>query len=106
MFIEKFFYLCEFSAVLASRERRGTPTKSSISVSSELETYSCSHPRRGRCVIINNHHFNRILTNQSDRDGTEVDALAVENLFVSLSFDVMRYDDLNVNEMSINLREG
>jgi len=75
-------------------------------VALEIDSYSCSHPHRGRCVIINNHHFNRLLTNQSDRDGTEVDANAIENLFVSLGFEVMRYDDLTINDMSINLREG
>jgi hypothetical protein len=71
----------------------------------ELETYNFGYPRRGRCIIINNHHFNRMLTKQMDRDGTEVDATAVESLFVSLGFDVVRYDDLTVTEMSINLRE-
>ena len=71
-----------------------------------LERYGCGHARRGRCVIINNRHFNRLLTNQLDRDGTEVDAAAVESLFVSLGFEVMRYDDLSINDMSINLREG
>jgi len=80
------------------------PKKASVAL--ELERYSCKYPRRGRCVIINNHHFNRLLTNQSDRDGTEVDAGAVESLFVSLGFEVMRYDDLSTNDMSINLREG
>ena len=57
-------------------------------------------------MIINNHHFNRVLTNQSDRVGTEVDAAAVESLFVSLGFEVMRYNDMTINDMSINLREG
>ena len=47
-----------------------------------------------------------MLTRQLDRDGTEVDAAAVEALFVSLGFEVMRYDDLTINDMSINLREG
>ena len=80
------------------------PSKEAVTLS--LERYRCDHARRGRCVIINNHHFNRLLTSQSDRDGTEVDATAVESLFVSLGFEVMRYDDLTVNDMSINLREG
>ena len=47
-----------------------------------------------------------MLTRQLDRDGTEVDAAAVESLFVSLGFEVVRYDDLTINDMSINLREG
>ena len=72
----------------------------------QLERYSCRHARRGRCVIINNHHFNHVLTSQQDREGTEVDAAAVESLFVSLGFEVMRYDDLTINDMSIQLREG
>ena len=72
----------------------------------EVQRYSCRHARRGRCVIINNHHFNRVLTSQPDRDGTQVDAAAVESLFLSLGFDVSRYDDLTINDMSIQLREG
>ena len=80
------------------------PNKEAVTLA--LERYSCSHARRGRCVIINNQHFNHMLTRQSDRDGTEVDAAAVESLFVSLGFEVMRYDDLTINDMSINLREG
>lgn len=79
-------------------------TKADVSLS--LERYSCNHARRGSCIIINNQHFNRLLTGQSDRDGTEVDAVAVESLFVSLGFDVVRYNDLTVTEMSISLREG
>jgi len=73
----------------------------------DVERYGCGlRARRGRCVVINNHHFNHLLTNQRDRDGTEVDAAAAERLFVSLGFEVMRYDDLTINDMSICLREG
>jgi Caspase domain len=71
-----------------------------------LDKYSCSNKRRGRCIIINNHHFNKQLTRQNDRDGTDVDAAAVQKVFKSLGFDVTRYDDLTVTDMSINLREG
>jgi hypothetical protein len=70
------------------------------------EKYSCSNKRRGRCIIINNHHFNKMLTRQNDRTGTDVDATAVQNVFKSLGFNVTRYDDLTVTDMSINLREG
>ena len=92
-----------YSAVL-QRTGRSLPAKDTVALS--LESYSCKHPRRGRCVIINNQHFNRLLTGQSDRDGTEVDAAVVESMFVSLGFEVMRYDDLSINDMSIYLREG
>jgi len=85
--------------VLPPSEPKPLP-KASLS----LERYNFRFPRRGRCIIVNNHHFNQRLTKQQDRDGTEVDATAVESLFVSLGFDVMRYDDLTVTDMSINLR--
>ena len=66
----------------------------------DVERYGCGlRARRGRCVVINNHHFNHLLTNQRDRDGTEVDAAAAERLFVSLGFEVMRYDDLTINDI-------
>jgi len=83
---------------------RSLPAKEMVPL--ELERYSCRYARRGNCVIINNHHFNRVLTGQADRDGTEVDAAAVESLFVSLGFEVTRYNDLSINDMSINLRKG
>ena len=92
------------SAVIPKSEGSTWIKKEQVAL--ELERYSCEHARRGRCVIISNHHFNRLLTGQSDRDGTEVDAAAVESLFVSLGFEVMRYDDLSINDMSIYLREG
>ena len=93
-----------FSSAVIPRGGRSLPKKEGVTLA--LERYSCGHARRGRCVIINNQHFNQMLTRQLDRDGTEVDAAAVETLFVSLGFEVMRYDDLTINDMSINLREG
>lgn len=79
--------------------------QSSSAVSTVLEHFDFSHPRRGICLLINNHHFNRGLTQQLDRDGTEVDAENVQKTFQELGFEVLRYDDLTVTDMSINVRE-
>ena len=72
----------------------------------QLDSYSDKHPRLGLCVIVNNKNFNKQLTGQSNRDGTDVDAKALENVFMHLGFDVRRYDDLNRTDMSISLRQG
>ena len=72
----------------------------------EFESYSNKHGRRGLCVIINNKNFNKVLTGQQDREGTDVDAKALENVFMHLGFDVTRYDNLTSTDLSINLREG
>lgn len=71
-----------------------------------LDEYNFSHERRGLCLIINNHHFNKQLTNQNDREGTEVDAAICESTFMRLGFDVTRRDDLTVTEMSIAVRQA
>lgn len=71
----------------------------------QLDSYSNKHPRLGLCVIVNNKTFNKQLTGQSNRDGTDVDAKALENVFMHLGFDVRRYNDLSRTDMSINLRE-
>ena len=84
--------------------RLGTPTAQTASL--ELESYSNKHTRIGLCVIINNKNFNKLLTGQGNRDGTDVDAKALENVFMHLGFDVTRYDDLSKTDMSINLRQG
>jgi len=96
----------EASSMIQLEHDAANIVKPAASSMLELESYSWTHACRGRCVIINNHHFSHLLTNQPDRDGTQVDAAAIENLFVSLGFDVMRFDDLSVNDMSIQLREG
>ena len=72
----------------------------------EFESYSNKHGRRGLCVIINNKNFNKVLTGQQDREGTDVDAKALENVFMHLGFDVTRYDNLSSTDLSINLRQG
>lgn len=71
-----------------------------------LNKYPCDNARRGRCIVINQHHFNKRLTGQSDRVGTEVDAKAVEDLFTWLGFQVTRFNDLSIIDMYVNLREG
>ncbi|MRC57027.1 hypothetical protein GH877_30755, partial [Bacillus thuringiensis] len=69
----------------------------------QLESYSNKHPCLGLCIIINNKTFNKLLTGQSNRDGTDVDAKALENVFMHLGFDVRRYDDLDRTDLSITL---
>lgn len=72
----------------------------------EPEEYDFTHPNRGRCIIINNRNFNRTLTGQLDRDGTDIDAEACESTFLRLGFSVTRHDNLNQIDMSIIMREG
>lgn len=71
-----------------------------------FDRYNFNHPRRGLAVIINNEHFNYRLTRQQEREGTEVDAEALEQTFVRLGFDVTRYDDLTVTDMRMTLRQS
>lgn len=71
-----------------------------------LDKYACDNDRRGRCIIINQHHFDKRLTGHDDRAGTNVDAERVEALFSWLGFQVTRFDDLSTNEIFSNLREG
>ncbi len=70
-----------------------------------LETYDFSHPRRGKAIIINNRNFDYRLTNQKDRDGTDIDAQVLENTFVRLGFETERVDNMTTIDMSIKLRE-
>ncbi len=69
-----------------------------------LDSYNFNHPSRGKCYIINNRNFNKVLTGQNDRDGTDVDAGNVESVFLSLGFDVIRDDNMTNTDMSIKLR--
>lgn len=46
------------------------------------------------------------VSGQSDREGSEVDAEAVEKLFMRLGFEVTRFDDLNSLDFSINLKKS
>ena len=75
-------------------------------VALRFERYNMGHRRRGRAVIINNENFNYTLTHQRRREGTHVDAMALEEMFIMLGFDVTRYDDLTSLDTSMNLRAG
>ena len=73
-------------------------------VTLKFDRYNFSHPRRGRAVIINNENFNYQITRQHQREGTAVDADALESVFVMLGFDVIRYNDVTSLDFSMNLR--
>jgi Caspase domain len=75
-------------------------------VALKLDKYSCTHRRRGRCVIINQHHFNEKLTGQKDRHGTDVDATKTLDVFERLGFEVARFDDLTAEDMLFSLKKG
>jgi hypothetical protein len=72
----------------------------------EEEAYNFSHARRGTCVVINNRDFDARTTGQTARDGTDIDADAVTATFAKLGFDVVRYDNLNTIDMTVNLAES
>ena len=80
----------------------GAPKTASL----RFERYNFNNPRRGKAVIINNEHFNYQLTHQNQREGTNVDASALESVFVMLGFEVVRFDNLTSLDISMNLRAG
>jgi len=88
----------------AQKEHEGKGTSGS-GVDLRPEMYKFTHRRRGRAVILNNRHFNQTLTGQRERDGTDVDASALESLFMMMGFEVTRYDNLTTLDMSVNMRE-
>ena len=71
-----------------------------------LSQYNFSHSRRGVCVIINNRVFNKLLTGQDERIGTDVDADNLQSCFKMLGFDVRRLNDVTTTDMSIEMRKG
>lgn len=68
------------------------------------EEYKFTYPKRGVAVIINNRNFDQEKTGQMDRDGTDVDASALESTFIRMGFDVCRYDNLNSLDMMLTFR--
>lgn len=68
------------------------------------EQYNFTYPKRGTAVIINNRNFDQEKTGQSDRDGTDVDASALESVFIQMGFDVIRHDNLNRMDMMLTFR--
>ncbi|XP_071418118.1 caspase-8-like isoform X2 [Pithys albifrons albifrons] len=73
--------------------------------SSQLEAYKMSSRPRGVCLILNNHNFARAregvlqLGCLRDRNGTDVDAAALRNVFSKLHFRVEEYRDLTAEEI-------
>ncbi|XP_010156885.1 PREDICTED: caspase-8, partial [Eurypyga helias] len=68
--------------------------------SSQLEAYKMTSQPRGVCVILNNHSFAKAreavpeLKNLKDRNGTDMDAAALSNVFKKLHFKIEEHRDL------------
>lgn len=71
----------------------------------ESLTYNMRHPKRGKCLIINNKSFD-IHTRLNDRKGTEMDGKALRELFVSLDFDVSVYNDASARDINYIFEKG
>ncbi|CAL8328403.1 unnamed protein product [Gadus morhua 'NCC'] len=66
--------------------------------SADAGRYRMDYPSIGTCVIINNKNFHEG-TRQKTREGTNVDAEALERTFRSLGYKIRREDDQTVGEM-------
>ncbi|NXG04287.1 CASP8 protein, partial [Sakesphorus luctuosus] len=72
---------------------------------SQLSTYKMSSRPRGVCLVLNNHNFAKAregvlqLRCLRDRNGTDVDAAALRNVFSKLHFRVEEYRDLTADEI-------
>ncbi|CAL8267967.1 unnamed protein product [Boreogadus saida] len=66
--------------------------------SADANRYRIDYPSIGTCVIINNKNFHKS-TGQKPREGTNVDADAVERTFRGLGYKIRREDDRTVGEM-------
>ncbi|NWR53721.1 CASP8 protein, partial [Regulus satrapa] len=70
-----------------------------------LQAYKMTSRPRGVCLILNNHNFAKAREGalkykyMKDRDGTDVDAAALRNVFSKLHFRVEEYRDLTAEEM-------
>ncbi|NXP63117.1 CASP8 protein, partial [Chloropsis cyanopogon] len=70
-----------------------------------LEAYKMTSRPRGVCLILNNHNFAKaregVLEHKhmKDRNGTDVDAAALRNVFSKLHFRVEEYRDLTAEEI-------
>lgn len=61
-----------------------------------------SHRNRGKAIIINNKEFNEA----EIREGTDKDALALDECLSNLGFEVKRYDDQTAEKMRRLLQKG
>ncbi|KFP84118.1 Caspase-8, partial [Acanthisitta chloris] len=73
--------------------------------SSQPEVYKMTSRPCGVCLILNNHNFAKSregvleCKHLSDRNGTDVDAAALRNVFTKLHFKVEEYRDLTADEI-------
>jgi len=95
----------EVDALVGASKQGGRPYIEPERIPLVLEEYNFKHARRGKAVIINNRDFNYTLTRQKNRDGTDVDAEALERLFVRMGFDVVRHDNMKPTDMTITMRQ-
>ncbi|KPP76042.1 caspase-7-like [Scleropages formosus] len=66
--------------------------------------YKMSHPRVGKCIIINNKNFDE-RTGMNVRNGTDRDAGELSKCFKNLGFDVRVFNDQTCEKMERLLRE-
>ncbi|XP_017927167.1 caspase-8 [Manacus vitellinus] len=77
----------------------------SCNISSQLEAYKMTSRPCGVCLILNNHNFAKareaVLEHKylRDRNGTDVDAAALRNVFSKLHFRIEEYRDLTADEI-------
>ncbi|NXK37529.1 CASP8 protein, partial [Piprites chloris] len=77
----------------------------SCNISSQLEAYKMTSRPCGVCLILNNHNFAKAREAVPehkylrDRNGTEVDAAALRNVFSKLHFRIEEYRDLTADEI-------
>ena len=67
-----------------------------------MTIYQC--PKSSKSASLYDIHV--CFSEQQDREGTEVDASAVESTFLGLGFEVTRHNDLPTLDISIILRKG
>ncbi|NXU14860.1 CASP8 protein, partial [Pardalotus punctatus] len=81
------------------------PPRSFNDSSHQLEAYKMTSRPCGVCLILNNHNFAKaregVLEHKymKDRNGTDVDAAALRNVFSKLHFRVEEYRDLTAEEI-------
>ena len=86
------------------RNEREVPSPSAVNVTdvNDLPRYQMNSYPQGIGVIINNKEFCGHLRN---REGTDIDAAALERLFTHLGFSTCRHNDLTASQMTDVLRD-
>nr|VZI43280.1 unnamed protein product [Spirometra erinaceieuropaei] len=90
------------------RERRGVVLSKADLCDPTLQYFRLSAPHnrnnpRGICLLINQRDFDREKTGQERRDGTDVDADAIERTFIKLGYSVNRATNLTLRKMQMLL---